>query len=133
MAKIVIAGDAVVVTSSVKKSDLEKVEKYRPEALNLMGGEDNKDVVFKVSTTTGEKGSFGKYGVEFNSETHDDEQLATVTLPLKVTGADVRDQVAEKIGVAILNLNKVEAGIPAVLAEIDSEKQSILDNIAIVQ
>ena len=40
MAKIVIAGEAVVVTSAVKLEDYRKVAKYRPKALVLLGGED---------------------------------------------------------------------------------------------
>ena len=40
MAKIVIAGDAVVVTSAMKLEDIKTIEKYRPKELVLKGGED---------------------------------------------------------------------------------------------
>lgn len=40
MAKITIAGDAVVITSSLKLDDIKTIAKYRPKALTLMGGDD---------------------------------------------------------------------------------------------
>ena len=43
MAKIVIAGDAVVVTSAMKLEDIKTIEKYRPKELVLKGGEDGKE------------------------------------------------------------------------------------------
>ena len=51
MAKIVIAGDAVVVTSAMKLEDIKTIEKYRPKELVLKGGEDGKEPIFGVGTT----------------------------------------------------------------------------------
>ena len=48
MAKVIIAGDAVVVKSAIKYEDLKAVKKYRPEALTLKGGEDGKEPIFSV-------------------------------------------------------------------------------------
>ena len=42
MAKIVIAGDAVVITSALKLEDIKTIAKYNPKALTLMGGEDGR-------------------------------------------------------------------------------------------
>lgn len=53
MAKIVIAGDAVVVTSAIKLEDLRNIKKYRPAALILKGGEDGKEPIFAVDVTNG--------------------------------------------------------------------------------
>mgnify|MGYP000937705903 CR=1 FL=1 len=53
MAKIVIAGDAVVVTSAMKLEDIKTIEKYRPKELVLKGGEDGKEPIFGVGTTHG--------------------------------------------------------------------------------
>lgn len=129
MAKITIAGDAVVITSSLKLDDLKKIEKYRPGALVLKGGEDGKEPIFVVGT--GCKGSINAYGAEFNSATHDDEKLATITMALPFGANDVKAAVADLVGAAILNLNKLEATLPAVLAEIDAETAAILDNITV--
>lgn len=133
MAKVVIAGEAVVVTSSVKLADLRKIAKYRPEALVLKGGEDGKEPIFRVGVCSG-SGKINKYGAEFGTETHDDAKLATITLVVSEgMSGDVREAVAESIGTSILNLNKLEATIPAILAEIDAEKGAILDNITVAQ
>lgn len=132
MAKIVIAGDAVVITSEIKLADLRKVAKYRPDALVLKGGEDGKEPIFRVGVTN-ESGTINKYGASFSGETHDEAKLATITLPLSNVDGDVRETVAEKIGTAILDLNKIEEALPGVLEEIEREKESILGNITIAQ
>jgi len=132
MAKITIAGEAVVVTSAIKFEDLRKVEKYRPSALVLKGGEDGKEPIFKIGTCCG-AGKINLYGAEFGAASHDDAKLATITLFTGKPDGDIKEAVAESIGTAILNLNKLEATIPAVLAEIDAEKTAILDNITVAQ
>lgn len=132
MAKIVIAGEAVVVTSAIKLEDLRKVAKYRPDALVLKGGEDGKEPIFRVGVCSG-TGKINKYSAEFGAETHDDAKLATITLVTGALEGDIREAVAEAIGASILNLNKLEETIPAVLAEIDAEKAAILGNITVAQ
>lgn len=131
MAKIVIAGDAVVVTSSLKLEDIRKVEKYNPKALYLMGGEDGKEPIFRVGTA--KKGTIGEYGVEFASETHDENKLASITIANPYTGPDIKEAVAEAYGPIIMNLNKVEAAIPDVLAAIEADKAAVLENIQVAQ
>lgn len=132
MAKIVIAGEAVVVTSKMKLADLRKIAKYRPNVLILKGGEDGKEPIFRVGVTNG-AGTINKYGVEFANETHDEEKLATITLILNDIEGDVREAVAEEIGTAILNLNEIEEKLPYVLEEIEDEKESILSSITVAQ
>lgn len=132
MAKVVIAGEAVVVTSAVKLSDLRKIAKYRPDALVLKGGEDGKEPIFRVGVCNG-TGKINKYGAEFGSETHDEAKLATITLVNGGLEGDIREAVAESLGCSILNLNKLEETFPAVLAEIDAEKDAILENITVAQ
>lgn len=131
MAKITIAGEAVVITSSMKLEDLRKIAKYRPDALTLKGGEDGKEPIFCVCVTKG-TGSINNNGASFSSATHDDQKLATITMMASEDG-DIKEAVAEKYGVPVLNLNKLEATLPAVLAEIDAEKASILENITVAQ
>lgn len=134
MAKITIAGDAVVVTSAVKLEDYKKVAKYRPDALTLMGGEDGKEPVFRVAILPGGSGSIGKYGAEFASATHDEEKLASITMGfVGVDGRDIKETVADEIGAAVMSLNKLEDTIPGVLAEIDAEKAAIMENITVAQ
>lgn len=132
MAKITIAGDAVVITSAVKLEDIKTVKKYRPAALTLMGGEEGKEPIFRLGVTEG-AGNITKYGAEFGSETHDDEKKAVMTLICRADEGDIKEIVADTIGAYVLNLNKIEETFPAVLQEIKAEKEQILSNITIAQ
>lgn len=132
MAKITIAGDAVVITSAMKLEDIKNVKKYRPDALVLKGGEDGKEPIFRLGVCSG-AGSISKYGAEFGSETHDDEKKAVMTLICDCHDGDIKEVVADTIGAYVLNLNKLEATLPGVLEEIAAEKEQILSNISVAQ
>lgn len=132
MSKITIAGDAVVITSSLKLEDLKTIEKYRPKALVLMGGEDGKEPVFAVGTAEG-TGNINEYGASFGRESHDGDKLATITMCLGTDVSDVREWVADKIGGSIISLNKLEEQLPAVLAEIAEEKARVMESITVAQ
>jgi hypothetical protein len=133
-AKVVIAGDAVVVTSSMKLQDLLTIAKYRPEALVLRGGEDNKEKLFCISANESGIGEINKYGATFGSESHDDEKLATITFGLYNPGeGDIKEQVADVIGSSIISLRALEETLPAVLEEIKSEKATVMDSITVAQ
>lgn len=131
MAKITIAGDAVVITSSLSLEDIRKVEKYRPEALYLKGGENNKEILYGIATTT-DCGNINEYGASFGRESHDADKKAVITMCIgDVAVENVKEYVADLIGRAVTNLTKIEATIPAVLAEIAEEKNQIMSNIAV--
>lgn len=134
MAKIVIAGEAVVVTSSIKLEDYRKIAKYRPKALTLTGGEDGKEPIFRVGVTNGSNGTIGKYGAEFANATHDEQKLASITLVYTgAAGESIKETVADEIGPAVMLLNRLEDTLPNVLEEIDAEKARILENITVAQ
>ncbi len=133
MAKIVIAGDAVVVTSAIKYEDLLTVKKYRPDALILKGGEDGKEPIFGVNVTNGGVGEINQYGATFGMATRDDEKLATLTMLATGVAADIENFVADKIGGALINLNKLEATLPNVIAEINAEKKAVLEAITVAK
>ncbi len=131
MAKVVIAGDAVVVTSSLKLDDLLTIAKYRPEALVLRGGEDNKEKLFCISANKRGIGEINKYGATFGSESHDDARLATITLSLSVTEDDAKEVIADALGSALTNLSKIEATLPEVLEQIADEKAAVMETITV--
>lgn len=133
MAKVTIAGQAVVITSEFKLEELAKIEKYRPDTLTLKGGEDGKEPIFRIVARKGAGGGeINRYGATFTSESNDDAKLATITMAF--TGAEnVQDFVAEELGGSIINLNKLEASLNGVLGEIDAEKALILESITVVQ
>lgn len=132
MAKIVIAGDAVVVTSAIKLEDLRNIKKYRPTALVLKGGEDGNEPIFAINVTNG-NGDINQYGASFGAATRDDEKLATITLVAPGVEGDIKEFVADKLGSALINLNKLEETLPGVIQSIASEKAQIMDNISIAQ
>jgi len=129
MAKIKICGDAVVVTSSLKLEDIKKVEKYRPEALCLKGGEDNKDILFILGTTAG-FGSINTMGAAFGREARDGSGCAQITMTTTAV-EDVAETVADELGAALGYLGKMEQALPAVIAEIDAERAAILASITV--
>lgn len=132
MAKITIAGDAYVVTSAKTLEEIETLEKYRPDALKLFNiNEDGrKEVVFAVGSTKGE-GAITQYGASFSGVTHDEQKLATITMHLPAGTEDAVEYVAEKVGTAIINLNKVEAALDTALAEVVAEKAKVRENITL--
>ena len=133
MAKIIVAGEAVVITSSMKLTDLETIKKYNPKALVLMGGEDGKEPVFCIGVNRGKTGSINQFSVDFGAETRDDKKLATMTLMTSGVTGDVKEFVADKYGAALMLLNKLEATLPAALEAIAADKNAILENITVSQ
>lgn len=128
-ASIAVVGESVVITSAITLENYKAVAKYRPKALQLKGGEDGKEVVFVAGITSNPRGSINKVGVEFGSEAHDGTGRATITFDLPRTEGDIKEAVAEYIGSAILDLNKLEAQLPAVIEEIGVERANVMANI----
>ena len=132
MAKIVIAGDAVVITSARKLEDLRNIKKYRPQSLILKGGEDGKEPIFAVEVPTG-TGDINQYGAAFGAATRDEAKLATITLVAPGVEGDIKEFVADKLGSALINLNKLEETLPAVVQAIAAEKEQVMGAISVAQ
>lgn len=130
MAKISIAGQAVVVTSSMALEDIKTIKKYRPKALILKGGEDGKEPIFALGIG---EGKINQVGASFNQATRDEAKLATLTMTTNFDGEDIVAFVTDTLGGALMSLNKLEETLPAVLAEINAEKAEIQQNITVVQ
>lgn len=130
MAKIVVAGEAVVITSTMRLDELRTIKKYRPEALCLKDEEG--EPIFCIGVTTG-AGAIGKYGAEFGAEGHGDEPKACITMVCPGISGDVKEAVSELIGPAILRLNEIEDTLPAVLEEIVAEKAAIEGTISVAE
>lgn len=131
MARITVAGESVVVTSAITLEDYRMIAKYRPDKLVLKGGDDGKEPIFAVGVATNPHGSINKMGAEFGSEAHDGTGRATITFDLPQTDGDVKEAVAEKVGAAIIHLNKLEEILPDVVNEIAAEKAAVLENISV--
>lgn len=133
MAKIVIAGDAIVVTSSKSLKALKTLEEYHPNALRLVETDDNgkKVEVFRVETAVS-NGSINTNGATFASCTHDEAGLATITMPIPAGIENVVDYAAKTVGKAVVLLNKVEAGVDEALTKVEAEKAEVMANITVV-
>lgn len=133
MAKVTIAGNAVVVTSSVKLEELYTIMKYRPAALTLMGGKGNDEEIFTIDVGVDDCGDLNLYGAYFCNETHDEAKLACITMCLDGVDGDIREFVADQLGGALMNLGKLEQTLPGVLESIKAERQAIMANITVAQ
>lgn len=133
MAKITIVGDAMVVTSAKTLEAIKTLEKYNPKALGLYEVDEDsgcKTEIFRVASAKGE-GSINQYGASFGSVTHDEEKLATITMDIPAGTANVKDYAADKLGAAIMLLNRVEAQFDAALEAVENEKAAIMENITV--
>lgn len=130
MAKIKVVGEAAVIISEVKLDDIKKIARYRPCALALKDDTEKKNTIFQVGVSSDRMGDICAFGAFFGAA--DADGFATITVaPLALDGEDVKEAVAEKIGPAILLLNKLEETLPDVIEEIDGEHADILANIEI--
>lgn len=123
-ASIKIAGAACVVESDAKLENIKLLEKFRPNALKLFEGEgDKKEEVFVVGSTKG-TGSINAYGASFGAATTASGN-ATITIMVPEGTSDPKEWALDKIGVAILHLNKVEAQFAAAIEEVQKEQSDI--------
>lgn len=133
MAKIVIAGSAMILTSALKLTDLEEIQKYAPDKLCIVD-EETKEPLFRVAVKKGVAGSASAYGVTFGQTTNDGTGCACVTMtaPSVDGGPDkLKDVVADVLGGAYTGLTKLEESLPGVLQEVRTKKASLIENINI--
>lgn len=131
MAKIIIAGGAMVVESSRTLEEIKTLETHRPRALALFD-EDGKKETFKVATTTDANGSIGTFGASFGSESKTGTKKAVITMSIPEGVTDAKDYAEKKIGVAINLLNKVEAQFDAALADVKADMDKVRASITVV-
>lgn len=130
MAKITVAGQAVVLTSSLKLEDIKTIKKYRPKALIVYGGDDGKELEFAISAGTVE--DISKNGICFANETRDGG-YATITLTTSYAGEDIKDYVADEIGTAFIHLQSLEDTLEPVIEEIEAQRAELKNSINIVE
>jgi len=131
MAKLQVIGNAGVITSTLKLEEIKTIQKYRPEALVLKGGEEGKEDIFAISA--GKQGSINQYGATFADATRDREGLATITLGIffEGTNEELKEHLADKFGTALVHLGELEDKLPAVLREIGEKKEEMLAQIEV--
>ena len=99
--------------------------------LNRALFDDDGEEVFRVGTTIG-KGSISTYGASFSSASKNGEAKATITMEIPVDVSDAEAYAEDTVGVAIINLNRVEAKLEEALASVRQEKTEIRNNITVL-
>lgn len=130
MAKIIVAGDAVVVKSNFKLSEIKSLEKHAPKALSLFD-EDGKTEVFRVATTTG-TGTLSAFGVSFSNESEDGNGNAVATLIIPTGIDNKKAYVEENFGSALIKLNRIEDGIKSALEAIEEELKVVREHVQVI-
>ena len=130
MAKIVIAGDAVVIKSELKLEDIKTIEKYNAKALTLMGGDEGKEPIFALGTTTTDTGNINSVGASFGKADADGKAVITMVMQ-NVPTEKAKDWVADTLGAALMNLNTLEGKLPEVLSGISAQRATVMENISV--
>lgn len=130
MAKIIIAGDAMIIESAYTLDDIATLKKYRPKALTLFDN-DGKSEVFKVGLTCG-TGSISNYGASFGSSSKNEAGRAIITVMIPSCVEDAKAYAEEVVGAAIIKLNMVEDQFGEALADVAAERQEVRENITIL-
>ena len=128
MAKVTIAGNSFVITSTVSMADLETVQKYRPSALAITD-EETKETLFRVGIGSN---SVTDHGVSFGGISNDDAKFATVTLPIPADVEDAKQYVLDRAGLALASLKTVETGLADTLKRIRAERDAIAADIKVI-
>ena len=129
MAKVKIMGNAMVVFSTLKLEDIKQAEKRRPEVLRIVDPE-TKDVVFAIGT--GSVSSIGDEGVTFADASPDGFAQITMVIRDREDIEDLKGEIADRLGTALVNLGKIEVSLPSALNEIAAEKAAIDGLIEII-
>lgn len=133
MATIKIAGDAVVITSTIALGDLLLAENQKPRILALDEYNPNTQVteeVFRMGISKGSGyGSIGNCGVSFSKTTRDENGKATVTLLVPESVEDAKLWVLDNYGAAIALLNQTERIFEKNFEALKEERAAMLEAI----
>ena len=125
-----ITGGAMVITSTATPEQLKMLKKYRPSALKLYEGEGAaKKEVFMAGIEAG-AGCINKYGAIFSDRT-DKNGKATITMTVPEDVTDVKEWAADTLGVAILQLRKLEKQFAPMLEDVKQEKEAVAAAICV--
>lgn len=115
-------------TSSLKKSDIELLKKYRPSALKKR--DDDGNDVFAISYVEG-RPCLAANGVTFGSADVDEGCAMIVgTIPETLPeGTTARDYVADVTGSVISFIKEFETSIPEAVNAIKAEREALIGSI----
>ena len=128
--KITLHNDVLkyVLTSTLKKEDLDLVKKYRPDALKIKDGDGND--IFGMSYVAG-KPCVSKNGITFGAANSDGFAIVVGDIPEKLPSenANAGEYVADIVGAALTHINALEKSIPEVVTAIKQERTALIGSI----
>lgn len=132
MAKISIAGEAVVIKSAATMEDIKTLEKYSPKDLCLYEVDEDgcREEVFRVMTC--DCGNINQFGACFSNVTRDDEKLACITMVLPDGVVDAEKFIIDNYGLAIMRLNRVEEQFEDALKKVEADRKAVEECITTV-
>ena len=120
----VLAGTAVI-ESEFTPEEIQEIQKYRPKAMKLVDEKENP--IFTVAKVAKGNGSINSIGAEFGvAKTNAGKACIKLEIP---DGEKAKDYIEEKVGVSILNLQRVESCWAGTLEAIKAEKDAVLGTI----
>lgn len=131
MAKLSIAGNVVVVTSTLKIEEIETLAKYQPKSLKLFEPTEDGHRTEVFSVCVGNKGSISKFGACFSGESFANGG-ASLTIALPAGLEDAVGYVADTYGVAVELLGKVEENAAVALDEVKAKCDALKASIEIL-
>lgn len=129
MAQIILAGDTVVINSTLRLKDIKDIAKYYPRDLTIY---EDSVAKFAVMPTEGE-GSINRYGISFGKESRDGSGRASVTVKCRAAAdEDPADWIADNLGIAISNLEEIEERVPEKIREMRANRDNMAQRVTVV-
>lgn len=124
--RVKIAGNAMILTSTLKFATIQKMEKYNNNALCLVELNKDEEVeVFRINT--GKFSGVSKYGITFAEVNKDGYAVATILFPEGVT--DKKAYIKDNFGTTLFMLADLEAAVETACAELEAAYAQLDDDI----
>ena len=129
MAQVKIIGDQCIVISAVKKEELEKLARYKPEALKLTQKDEEGNTNEQFRIAIGNTPSVSNHGIVFSSRNQNDYAIAAQSV--NPGDQDIQDYVLDKFGYGLLSLNKLESELDSALQNLATDFNTMRESISI--
>ena len=116
-----------VITSTIKKEQIELVKKYRPNALKVKDAE-NKNDIFAMSYLEG-KSCVGANSITFGSANDAGNLIATGDIPNGLNKTEAKEWLADKVGAVQAHVKTIEDKFDTLVEEIEASRKTIVDSI----
>lgn len=123
----IVKYNALFIASKYNVATIEKVQKYYPDALVLYKGEgEEREPVCAIAV--GDMASANEYGIVFANDSISEPRVAMMSVEVPATlesQDDIRAWYREKLGMTIVNCNKIEEQIATALTEINADENAM--------